>query len=90
MKVCQKTAIYSQKVSSNEMNLVRHIKDNHQNQSLLCDFCGKAFNRKDNLRKHMQQIHEKTAKKHPCEICKKIFSQSCHLNRHLKNIHGKK
>ena len=79
-----------QKILSNEMNLVRHIKDNHsQNKSLLCDFCGKAFNRRDNLRKHKQQIHEKTAKKHPCEICKKIFSQSCHLNRHLKNIHGK-
>ena len=57
-------------------------------KSEICNICNKAFDRKSNLRKHMETIHE-GKRPHLCTICGADFSQQQHLKRHIESIHRK-
>lgn len=53
--------------------------------AMVCDLCGKKFNRKTRLTEHLVYIHLK--KKMPeCNMCKKQFMRKEDLNRHLVSI----
>lgn len=47
----------------------------------MCDSCGKTYNRKDNLRCHIVEVH--CSKKKQCKYCKQQM-RSPSLKRHMK------
>ena len=61
--------------------------------AISCSVCGAKFNRKDNLDRHIRQVHKKEPElvkgEFKCTQCKKLFKQKQTLNRHVKKIHGK-
>ena len=77
--------------------LKRHIntvhgdhKDIHSIQEIheyKCASCGKSFNSKGYMEKHIKSVHEKT-KNRQCTICEKSYFKSQHLNRHIKSAHN--
>ena len=57
-----------------------------------CDFCGKYFSLKGNLKAHMKAIHNmdlpNTEKKYfNCEFCDESFSKLRQLKKHTKEVH---
>ena len=52
----------------------------------MCDLCGKKFEFRSYLTKHMKAVHLKI-KPHSCEHCKKSFSKRDYLNFHLELVH---
>ena len=53
-----------------------------------CDDCGKEFNRKFNLERHIETVHLNMFKKeHKCDICEKAFGRRDVLQRHVLLIH---
>ena len=72
--------------------VVRH-QDNHQASKFNCKICGKQFTRKDKLREHGHEVHDKIevkvrTKSISCTECGKTFTQSKHLSRHKASAHG--
>ena len=69
---------------------------NHQ-----CNLCGKEFNRKFLLKKHIERVHEpkdiskakvktkskENQKKYTCDKCDKSFNKESTLGRHIKSVH---
>ena len=73
-------------------HLFRH-QDNHQALKFDCKICGKQFTRKDKLREHGHEVHDKIevkarTKSISCTECGKTFTQSKHLSRHKASAHG--
>ena len=56
---------------------------NNISEKYFCESCCKSFSRADNLKRHIQTVHE-GHKDHKCEFCKKKFSTKAHLNYHIK------
>ena len=57
--------------------------------SFVCGRCQKEFTRKDNLRTHILNVHEK--KRHKCDQCEKDFASfSAVRNHELTKHEGKK
>ena len=50
-----------------------------------CPTCGKQFSCRDNLKKHITEIHEE--KKYNCELCDKKFSQAWGMKQHIETVH---
>ncbi|KAG8007147.1 hypothetical protein GBF38_023306 [Nibea albiflora] len=53
--------------------------------SLKCDICGKDFNKKANLRKHVR-VHT-GEKPFTCTVCGKAYKQQSNLKTHIRQIH---
>ena len=53
-----------------------------------CDVCKKTFNQKQNLEKHINNVHE-VIKDYNCSFCMKRFSRHEHLQKHVKYMHSK-
>ena len=51
-----------------------------------CDLCNYVSARKDNLKKHVQSVHEKL-KPYNCRQCGKAFSMKQHCKEHEESIH---
>ncbi len=49
------------------------------------ELCGSTFYGHQQLKTHIETVHEKV-KKHDCVICGKKFGQLGHLHRHIKTI----
>ena len=52
-----------------------------------CEHCPKVFSRKDNLHRHVRNVHDKV-KHHQCGICSKTFSRKQHKELHLRTCSG--
>lgn len=59
-----------------------------KNYSHICEICGKAFSKKDHVRRH-KLVHT-GERPYICEICGTTFSHKSHLNRHRLIHTGKK
>ena len=55
-----------------------------------CNKCGKSFDRKMSLDRHLNRIYPCNRKesKIKCKYCNKKFNRKDNLNRHIKNIHS--
>lgn len=63
----------------------RHIYRNHSAPKHVCNLCGRAFNRKDHLKRHLER-HSKTIKgQFKCSECPKQFSSEEYKCRHEQN-----
>ena len=56
---------------------------------LKCDECHSVFKTKQNLKRHIQSVHE-GKKQHKCSICDYTFSQKGHVKQHIESVHGGK
>ena len=52
-----------------------------------CQECGTLFTRRNDMKKHMNNLHL-GIKPHKCEECKKSFAHKGDLNRHKNEVHG--
>ena len=59
---------------------------NAQHENPTCGICFKTFTYKDNLKRHLLNIHEEK-KKVPCENCDKFFSCKDYLKQHYNQSH---
>ena len=57
-------------------------------KSFICDFCNKAYSRKDNLNNHVKTVHQKL-KKFNCTECGKKFGERGILKKHMESVHEK-
>ena len=48
----------------------------------ICTICNSTYNRKDNLKSHIDTVH-KGKKKFFCELCNKGFVRRIHLQTHI-------
>ena len=56
-----------------------------------CDQCNKQYSRRDNLKQHIDTVHEGKKSVFACDHCNKQYSQKGHLNQHIASVHdGKK
>ena len=68
----------------------KYVSDSVENTSLKCDACGSSFKKRQNLKMHIQSVHERK-KPFKCNFCDTSFSQKGHMNYHIKFVHeGKK
>ncbi|XP_066915867.1 zinc finger protein 184-like isoform X2 [Clytia hemisphaerica] len=66
-----------------------HQKTVHDNnRQFACRYCGKRFNDKYNMRKHVL-IHV-GEKRHKCQFCEKAFLRKDHLRSHLQTHYNRK
>lgn len=56
-----------------------------------CEICGREFNKKQNLRRHVYLLHdERRVIEDPiygCQICTRSFREKKNLKRHYKMVH---
>ena len=52
-----------------------------------CDNCSKAFNREENLIRHISEVHIKTDQ-FSCKHCGNLFKRKQHLNAHILDSHS--
>ena len=56
--------------------------------SWTCEYCGKVYNQKHNLRAHIDAVHLKTNNKElTCDICEKLFFTKVTLRKHKLSVH---
>lgn len=85
--VCDKSFVYMS-------DYRRHIIIHSDIRLFPCDFCDFQFNRRSNLKKHIERVHLKINipvenKQHYCQECEKGFGSNCDLQRHISGVHCK-
>ncbi|XP_052773081.1 zinc finger protein 271-like [Mya arenaria] len=68
-------------------HLQRHEFVHTGRRDYMCEHCGKGFSSNQNVRTHINQIHEKRTPLFPCDVCKKQYKSKNTLKQHLK-IHN--
>ena len=51
----------------------------------ICEICGKIFMRADNLKRHIQAVHQNGEAQ--CTKCGKTFARADNLKRHVEAVH---
>ncbi|KAL7306997.1 hypothetical protein TKK_0000746 [Trichogramma kaykai] len=51
-----------------------------------CDVCGKSFEQKNNLKIHIDMVHNGIA--YPCAICGKTFKSQLYIKSHIDSMHN--
>ena len=81
---------HCEKTYYNESQLIDHERKHTGLKPFTCDNCGKSYDRKSTLNKHVK-IHEpkseESKEKHMCEVCFKIFSRKRRLKEHVSFVH---
>ena len=75
------------KVYSTPTDLKRHIFIHKGLKPFNCEYCGKAFNDRDNLRCHEKRLHSEDMRLQ-CNHCYKRFVYRKALYLHAQKIHG--
>mmetsp|Transcript_11644 Transcript_11644/g.25183 ORF Transcript_11644/g.25183 Transcript_11644/m.25183 type:complete len:186 (-) Transcript_11644:69-626(-) len=60
-----------------------------QGDSLTCMACGKVFERRSNLNKHIRHVHA-NERLYQCKKCGNRFGQKSSIDKHVRTIHGMK
>src|SRR5690606_27858895 len=70
-------------IFAQESGLKQHVKIIHRSddESHICDLCGKCFPVQVYLKTHKRRVHEKTL---ACNYCAKVFPVSSSLRKHYK------
>ena len=69
---------------------VNHIRLKHWNEDVYrCDPCNKTFTVGEELKRHIQKIHEKKDLSAKCDLCGKVLASKSSLYTHMKNVHEK-
>lgn len=56
-----------------QTNIVKHIEENHSNNSAMCELCGKVLSNKYTYQAHMRTVHTaREETKMQCDICKQL------------------
>ncbi|GAB0094060.1 hypothetical protein DMENIID0001_092810 [Sergentomyia squamirostris] len=71
----------------NHYFLTKHRAIHHTSRKNVCPHCNQVYSTKQNLRRHVEDIHEKL-RNHLCTICGKGFAQITTLKSHY-NVHSK-
>ena len=58
-------------------------------QGKQCPKCGKVFQRRSKLRRHIAAVHE-GIRPYPCEFCESRFSERFKLKKHIRSMHTEK
>jgi KRAB domain-containing zinc finger protein len=66
-------------------NMICHKKTVHGNM-FNCDQCQYKSERKGNVDKHIQNVHQRF--RLDCDHCERKFTQDCDLRKHVLNVHG--
>ena len=75
-------------VSENSVKNVRHKNKCEAEFSKTCQDCGKYFYKREVLRRHCYENHEKMIKGTiVCDICGKVFFQQSNFDLHNKTVH---
>jgi uncharacterized C2H2 Zn-finger protein len=53
-----------------------------------CTLCGRVFNLKCTLLRHVRHQHQGRFVPHPCKSCGQVFKRTDHLKVHMKKIHN--
>ena len=77
-------------------SLIAHRKMHSGEAKVTCHLCGKQISKKNNLKRHMAQMHSGRVKpvnpadqwKLKCQLCDGRFSKLSNLNRHMKLKHS--
>ena len=75
------------KVFFNTGNQIKHIKDNHQNQKVVCRICGRTFNDIIKMNEHIGSKHSVERKVFNCHLCNQGFNQQYNFTKHIQKSH---
>uniref|UniRef100_A0A1A9WWZ0 Transcription factor grauzone n=1 Tax=Glossina brevipalpis TaxID=37001 RepID=A0A1A9WWZ0_9MUSC len=65
----------------------KHIKNHGERNDFPCHVCNKRYNNSNNLRRHIESIHE-NAYFHVCDVCGKQFKSKDSFERHCREHQG--
>ena len=76
--------------TSEEKDIIEHLKEKHNKTVFPCKICKKLLSRKHDLKKHMNHLHGESKQENlQCPQCEYKTGKKDHLNKHIKNKHGK-
>ena len=75
------------KVFFNTGNQIKHIKDNHENQKVVCRICGRTFNDIIKMNEHIGSKHTVEHKVFNCHFCNQGFNQQYNFTKHIQKSH---
>ena len=75
------------KVFLKKGDLTAHMKTHSTAKCHICPECGKEFNVKSYLKRHIDDMHNLKEKPFVCTQCGKTFPIQSALNKHMKRIH---
>ncbi|RVE51894.1 hypothetical protein evm_003514 [Chilo suppressalis] len=79
---CSKTFIHKRSYDNHIKNICVPKEKRILNEKYVCDYCGKCYNCKPNLRVHIRFEHE-NGKGHNCPWCNKKFNAISRLSNHI-------
>ncbi|XP_060809251.1 zinc finger protein 208 [Amyelois transitella] len=69
-------------------SLLKHMNNSHNDNKIICIFCGLSFRTETNMRSHVSRLHKRDGYK--CTICNLEFNSRDSLQSHSGNAHGTK
>uniref|UniRef100_A0A336LRP8 CSON013834 protein n=1 Tax=Culicoides sonorensis TaxID=179676 RepID=A0A336LRP8_CULSO len=86
-RVCQICGRFVSNANFKSHMLRSHSTDPISVKKYICDLCDKRFIDRDEILKHIEQVHLNLAK-YKCDICSKAFKQNSRLRYHKENLHS--
>lgn len=65
-----------------------HRNKTHSTVHHCCDFCGKAYKWKGELRTHVQRNHVEHKERYQCSLCSRNYAEKRKLRQHMANKHN--
>ena len=53
-----------------------------------CQVCGREFNHRGHLNRHLTTVHSSEGPRFECEVCGKKFTEKGNMKRHLATVHS--